>query len=177
MDRVKKVIILCHCLMNEKSKVKKVNITSSKYKKEFISLLIENEIGIIQLPCPEMICYGLKRWGHVKNQLDTPHYRKLCNELFQPYLDQIKQYLSNNYEVVCLVGVNGSPTCGVNRTCTGSWGGELGQNPNLKDTLNTISSSRESGVFIDEIKAILKDHNISIPFINFNKNNINNYIS
>jgi len=176
LDKVKKVILLCHCVINEKSKVKKVDINPPGDIKEFINLLVDNEIGILQLPCPEMICYGLKRWGHVKEQFDTPHYRNLCRELFQPYLEQIKDYLANNYEIIGLVGIEGSPTCGVYKTCTGNWGGQLGNNPYLQDAINTITLSDESGILIDEIRNILSQNNISLPLIDYNKNDMNAFM-
>ncbi|WIV11286.1 CD3072 family TudS-related putative desulfidase [Proteiniborus sp. MB09-C3] len=176
MDKVKKVILLCHCVINEKSKVKKVDINPPGDIKEFINLLIDNEIGIIQLPCPELTCYGLKRWGHVKEQFDTLYYRKICRELFQPYLEQIQEYLANNYKIVGLVGIEGSPTCGVYRTCSGKWGGQLGNNPYLQDTLNTITLAEESGILIDEIKNILNKNNISFPLIDFNKNDMTTFM-
>lgn len=172
MDKVKKVILLSHCVINEKSKVKKFEINPPGDIKEFINLLIDNEIGIIQLPCPEMFCYGLKRWGHVKEQFDTPHYREICRELFQPYLEQIKEYIANGYEIIGLIGIEGSPSCGIYKTCSGKWGGELGGNPYLQDTINTITLADESGVFIEEIKNILSENNISFPFIDYNKNEI-----
>lgn len=176
MDKVKKVILLSHCVINEKSKVKKIEINPPGDIKDFLNLLIDNEIGIIQLPCPELTCYGLKRWGHVKEQFDTPHYRKLCRNLFQPYLEQIKDYIANDYEIIGLIGIEGSPTCGIYKTCSGKWGGQLGNNPYLQDTLDTIELADESGILIEEIKQILDENNISIPLIDFNKNDIDTFM-
>lgn len=176
MDKVKKLVLLSHCIINEKSKVKRINTYYSNKRKEFINLLIDNQIGILQLPCPEVICYGVNRWGHVKNQLDTPHYRKTCRELFYPCFDQIKEYLRNDYEIMALVGIDGSPTCGIHKTCIGNWGGEVMDNPNFQDTVDSITSVYESGVFIDEIKDILHEEGISFPFTSFNKINTNNFI-
>ena len=133
---------------------------------------MENNIGIIQLPCPETTCYGLKRWGHVKDQFNHPHYRKMCRKLFEPYLDQIIEYKSNDFQIVAILGIFGSPTCGVNKTCIGDWGGEIGSNPNLGETLSTISSIDSSGIFIEEINKILDKNNLDIPLIDFNKENL-----
>lgn len=65
----KKIIILSHCILNEYSKVKGYD-KDENYEPntlDFMKMLMENNIGIIQLPCPETTCYGLKRWGHVKD--------------------------------------------------------------------------------------------------------------
>lgn len=173
MDEVKRIVILSHCIINVHSKVKswKKDENIREYDLiDFLKILGENNIGIVQLPCPEMTCYGLKRWGHVKNQFDHPHYRKLCRSLFEPILDQILEYRANGIEVLALLGIYGSPTCGVNRTCIGEWGGEIGSNPNLLGTIGTVSGVTDSGIFMEEIKSILKVHNIDIPIIDYNKN-------
>ncbi len=83
---------------------------------------MDNNISIIQLPCPEITYYGVKRWGHVKDQFDTTHFRKHCRQLFSIYLEQIEEYINNGYEILGIVGIEGSPTCGVNKTCVGKWG-------------------------------------------------------
>ncbi|MBU5438819.1 hypothetical protein KQI42_12395 [Tissierella sp. MSJ-40] len=171
-----KIIILSHCILNDKSKVKKIEKDPNPDVLSFIQLLIENDIGIVQMPCPELICYGLNRWGHVKEQYDHPHYRKMCRKLFLPILDQIIEYSANNYEVVALVGIYGSPTCGIYRTCSGKWGGELGSNPDIKSTISTVTGIEESGVFMEEIQKILEENNIELKMIDFNKEDMNETI-
>lgn len=175
MNKNKKVIILSHCILNEYSKVKKwdkeENITELDTM-NFLKFLLDNEIGIIQMPCPELTGYGLKRWGQVKEQYDHPHYRKMCRELFKPILDYILEYQSNDVEVISLMGIYGSPTCGVYRTCSGNWGGEIGSNPDIQSTISTVSSIDDSGIFMEEIEKILKDNNLNIPMIDFHKENL-----
>lgn len=175
MTKAKKVIILSHCILNEYSKVKKWD----KYEKitelntmDFLKFLLDNEIGIIQLPCPELKGYGLKRWGQVKEQYDHPHYRKICRDLFEPVLEQILEYQSNGFEIVSLMGIYGSPTCGIYRTCSGNWGGEIGSNPDIQGTINTISSIEDSGIFMEEIYKIFENHSLDIPMIDFHKENL-----
>jgi predicted secreted protein len=171
-----KIIILPHCFLNEKSKVKKHGINPSADIGQILKILLDNQIGMVQLPCPELMCYGLKRWGHVKEQFDTPHYRKLCRQSFDIYLEQIQEYIKNNYEIIAIVGIEGSPSCGVYRTCSGEWGGEFSSNTNLSKTLETIKMIESKGVFIEEIDNTLKENNINIPFVDFNKNNIEEFM-
>lgn len=178
MEKSNKVIILSHCILNEYSKVK-----TWKEKKEtkldimdFLKFIFHNKIGIIQLPCPELVGYGLKRWGQVKEQYDHPHYRKMCNELFQPILDQVLEYQSNGFEVISLMGIYGSPTCGIYRTCSGDWGGEIGSNPDIKKTISTVSGIDDRGIFMEEITKIFRDNDLDIPMIDFNKDELDNTI-
>jgi len=58
--RSKKIIVIAHCLLNQNS----ISDGTADFPSQFdkvINLLIENKIGIIQLPCPELICLGLSR--------------------------------------------------------------------------------------------------------------------
>ena len=87
MNRSKKLAILSHCILNQNAVVK------GEYKDmniffPFIKNLFENNIGILQLPCPETECYGLKRWGHVKEQFNNVGYKNksyldLCNAILR----------------------------------------------------------------------------------------------
>lgn len=175
MTKAKKVIILSHCILNEYSKVKKWDkdekITELNTM-DFLKFLLDSEIGIIQLPCPELKGYGLKRWGQVKEQYDHPHYRKICRELFEPILDQILEYQSNGFKIISLMGIYGSPTCGIYRTCSGNWGGEIGSNPDIQGTIATVSGIDDSGIFMEEINQIFKDNDLDIPMIDFHKESL-----
>lgn len=76
MNRSKKIAIISHCIINQNSVVK------GEYKDiniffPFIKKLFEENIGILQLPCPETECYGLRRWGHVKEQFDNCGIQKI----------------------------------------------------------------------------------------------------
>lgn len=140
--------------------------------RKFLNLLMDNNISIIQLPCPELTCYGIKRWGHVKDQFDTPHFRKHCRQLFSIYLEQIEEYINNGYEILGIVGIEGSPTCGVNKTCAGKWGGELSSNNYLQSIIGTIEKVNERGIFMEEIKILEKQLNINV--IGLDETNIEN---
>lgn len=164
VKRDRRMVMLCHCIINCNSKVE----GCSGYRgamSEITKLLVDNGIGIIQLPCPEMTYYGIKRWGHVKDQFDTPYYRKHCRKIFQPYVEQLQDYISNGYEIIGLLGVEGSPSCGISMTCTGDWGGEFSTNPNLKETLDAVEIIADRGVFSEEVSALLAEKGITVPFL------------
>lgn len=164
MEREKKLILLCHCILNCNAKVEGL----SKYKsfiKNLVDMLYEENISIIQLPCPEMHMYGIKRWGHTKNQFDTPFFRKQCENILVPVVDQVKNYIDNNYKVLGVIGIDGSPSCGVNLTCLGDFGGESSSIENYKKSIDSLKMVNEEGVFIEEIKKLFKKQNINIPFI------------
>lgn len=163
MKRNKKIVLLCHCILNCNSKVEGLSTYKSMIK-DLIDILYKNHIGMIQLPCPEMHIYGIKRWGHVKNQFDTSFFRNQCKDILSPTVNQVKNYIDNGYSVIGVIGIDGSPSCGVNLTCTGNFGGEFSCEENYKKCINTLTMVNEEGVFIEELKALLAENKISLPF-------------
>lgn len=165
MLRNKKMVVLSHCLLNVNAKVYGL----ANYKgaqKELIRFLLAEDFGIIQLPCPEMGCAGIRRWGTVKEQLDTPFYRKYCQEIFIPLLDQIIDYHNNGYLLSALIGVNGSPSCGVRRTCSSAtWGGEVSNWQDTEGMMRQISIIESSGIFMEQVDQLLKMNGIKIPLL------------
>lgn len=171
LERSKKIILTCHCILNSNSKVEGLSQYEGIFK-EIVDLIHENGIGIIQLPCPEMIIYGIKRWGHVKEQFDTLFYRENCREMLKPIIAQVKAYKDSGYEIVGVIGIDGSPSCGVNLTCSGGWMGELSSNDNIHNIIKDLKEINESGVFIEELKKYLEEYHINIPFSAINENDV-----
>ena len=171
MKRTKKIVIVSHCILNVNSKVEGLcefgNTSTS-----LIKYLISNNYGIIQLPCPEITLYGIKRWGHVKEQFDTPYYRKHCRNIFEPILEQIEDYINNNYTINALIAINGSPSCGYNLTCSSSaWGGEFLNKENTEEKVNDLNLIDKPGIFIEEIYTMLTNKNIKIDIIPIDEEN------
>ena len=164
MNRSKKIVVLSHCLLNSNSKVEGLSTYSSILKK-LVKYIILKDYGIIQLPCPELKMYGIKRWGHVKNQFDNEYFRNQCNNMLESYINQFKDYLLNGYEIKCIIGVEKSPSCGVNKTCiSSSWGGTVNSKC-IKEKIDNIEIVNESGVFIEELEKMLKNIDLDIPLV------------
>lgn len=166
---MKNIILVSHCMLNTFSKVESFGEEEGREeaRKKVMKTILENGIGIIQLPCPELIMYGTNRWGHVKNQFNTPHFRKVCKNEFEIYLQQIEEYIDNGYNIIGILGIDGSPSCGVDLTCVGDWRGEIGSNPNLSDTIATIKYINEKGILMEEISKSLYEKGIEIEMFGF----------
>lgn len=165
-----RIVILSHCFLNDGTKLsnqdKEEQGKEKKAKVELIKKWLDSDVEMIQLPCPEFLVYGSKRWGHASSQFDNPFFRKASREMLEPIIMQIEEYLSDKerFEILGVVGINGSPSCGVSFTYDGKWGGEMGGNPELQDTLDSIKQEQRPGVFIDVIKEMLQEKNIELPF-------------
>lgn len=164
-----KILIVSHCILNTSSKVLSNNIIEinkeADHRKKLLNYVIKNNIQLLQLPCPELIMYGSKRWGHVKEQFDYPFYRDQCKKMLTPIIMQLKEYASSpkHFELLAIVAIDGSPSCGYHLTCRGSWGGELSNCPDLDNKLNSLYLSNESGVFMEELRKLLKEEYLDIP--------------
>lgn len=165
----KNIILVSHCMLNIFSKVENFGEEEGREdaRKKIIKVIIDNEIGIIQLPCPELIMYGSNRWGHVKEQFDTPYFRKVCRKELETYILQIEEYINNGYNIIGILGIDGSPSCGINLTCRGNWKGEIGSNPKLIETINTITYIKEMGVMMEELKKLLEEKELKIDMFGF----------
>jgi predicted secreted protein len=134
-------------------------------REKLMHYIIKNNIQILQLPCPEFIIYGPRRWGQVKDQFNHSFYRKQCREMLEPIIMQIKNYMAlpEQYQIMGVVAVDGSPSCGYRLTCRGDWGGELSGMVELHKKIENLSMTSESGVFMEELIELFNMERIDIP--------------
>jgi len=160
MHRKKRIVVLAHCLLNVNTKVSGLALYEGVHK-EIVYPYIEAGTGIIQLPCPETSFIGLQRWGMSKNQYDYINYRNHCRKILTPMVEQLKEYHRNGYEIEAIVGVDGSPSCGVNFHSAGYTGGMINEAHKQK---NLLHESSGQGVFMEELSVLLEHHKLRIPF-------------
>ncbi|KNF07530.1 putative secreted protein [Gottschalkia purinilytica] len=170
MKKEKRIVLLSHCILNINSKVEGLDEYPSHIN-NLLKYFIDNNIGMLQLPCPETIVYGIKRWGHVKEQFNTQFFRKQCKEMLEPIVYQVSDYINNGYEIVGVIGIDGSPSCGVNKTCSGNWGGEFIDIDDTKKKIENLVMIEEKGVYIEVLEELLNLHKINIPFYAVDESN------
>ncbi len=107
------VQVVAHCLVDPLARLKGLR-----------PVAFTPEGPVIQLLCPEAGGLGLDRWAVTKNQIDIPSYRRYCREIFGHHADLIEQFAKKGYEIE-VVGVEGSPSCGVRSTTSGYTGGKI----------------------------------------------------
>ncbi len=127
-QRSKKIIFVAHCILNQNS-ISDGTADFPATVKPILDFLIKENVGIIQLPCPELNCLGLDRGNPKGSQSDviienTRIKGALKNEIVQKKLQlligqivyQIEEYLKHNFNIIGLIGINRSPSCGVETT-------------------------------------------------------------
>lgn len=146
---MQEIRVIAHCLLNPSVRLK--GLTPP----------IRQDIGgaVIQLPCPEFIYMGPKRWEMTKEQLDIPNYRRFCRQVFQLAADTIEMLFHSGHPIT-LVGVSGSPSCGALATSTGMKGGRLYEAEHIHIP--------GKGIFFEEIISELKDRGIKFNTIDIN---------
>ncbi len=161
--RSEKIIFLTHCVLNQNAKVRGI----AKYPgaiTPLIQFFLEEGIGMYQMPCPEMMYLGNMRWGSVKDQYNTPMFRKHCMRIAEDVADQTENYIQCRNEVLGYIMMDGSPVCGLNRTPRPKnekymWGGMTWYVPESENV-------RESGVYCGILKDTLAARGFSrLPLI------------
>lgn len=148
----KRVVFISHCLLNQAIRP----IESGRYPtvtKELLELFAENEIGIVQLPCPQMESNGIVKKVMTKEALDTKNYRVYCQKLSTNLLSSVEKYLKESYNVIGILGVEFSPSCGVHQIENGR------------------KNTPGKGILIEELEKQMQKKNFQVPVIGINMNN------
>lgn len=140
--RSKKIVLVSHCILNQNSVVKPLARAKGAYRK-IVEIIMNKDIGIHQLPCPEMIFLGMERESMTREEYDTKEYHILCESLSEQTIAIIKNYLKNDYKIVGIIGINHSPTC---------------------------SLRCEKGVFMEELLKKIKELDLEIPITDISTN-------
>jgi predicted secreted protein len=116
------VCYLAHCLLNANAKVDE-GARCTGVSMPVLSLLRAHGAAIRQMPCPELAFGGTRRFWAVREQYDTPAYRAHCRRLAEPVAAQVRADLAAGDRVV-VIGIDGSPSMGVELTAADAgWGG------------------------------------------------------
>ena len=137
MERSRRIVLISHCLLNVNSRAKGIARYPSIHP--LICELAEHEFGVIQLPCPELAHEGLDRDPAEIDHYDTPEYRELCRNAALRVAEEVAEYVSNDYTIAGVVGVEGSPSC----------------------------AASNLGIFMQELMVVLDQY--GIPFVSIDK--------
>ncbi len=126
--RSKTVVFVAHCILNQNS----ISDGTADYPgsiREILELLCASDVGIVQLPCPELICLGLDRGNvygsaspvveentRIRGMMGSDSATEKLKRLVDDVVFQISEYLRYGFEIRGIVGINRSPSCGVETT-------------------------------------------------------------
>lgn len=118
--RSKKIVFVSHCMINVNNKFPGYADVQGAYN-DFIIPILEAGIGIFQMPCLEVLGWGGVGRKHIEFDLDPNNldqkwikeYPELCKEWALLTADRFQDYVENDYEVLGVIHVGDSPTCGL----------------------------------------------------------------
>jgi predicted secreted protein len=126
--RSKRILLVAHCLLNQNAKLDRCAFYPGVIR-EAAQLILDSGVGIVQMPCPETLCLGLDRQAdpaalpsveaedtRIAIRMQEPIARKKMQQMAAELVYQVEEYRKNGFEVLGVVGINGSPTCAVERT-------------------------------------------------------------
>lgn len=137
--RKRKVVFLSHCFLNINTRFPQ-GCAFAGANVPVIDTLLKHGLGIIQMPCPEFLCLGLEK--ELYGEMQEGELRECFRDIAAGVIDQIEAYLGLGYEITGIIGMDPSPSCGVN--ASKGKGTMLGQD---RDT----SEKEAPGVFIEEL--------------------------
>jgi predicted secreted protein len=123
--RSRKIVLVTHCILNQNSKIDGCAHYPGAMM-EVAELLMSSGCGIVQLPCPELMHLGWDRRvdrqsartiesedTRVGRLMSASAGRLYCRRIAEETAYQIQEYVKNSFEVCGMLGIDGSPTCGV----------------------------------------------------------------
>lgn len=131
-ERSRRVVVLSHCLLNQN-----VRYLGGAWRPGVVPDVVEpyirEGVGIYQMPCPEQAVWGgvLKRfvlrfygsrgtWAYRLRGVLLPLFRLYTRwryrRLARSVVRHIEDYVRSGFEIVEIVGVGDSPSCGVRHT-------------------------------------------------------------
>jgi len=133
--RSKKIAIVAHCILNQNSRVFGLAERSGAIA-EIVEFLMFNDMGIVQMPCPELTYAGILRKSQTKDEYDNTMFRNHCKKIAEEIAEQILEYSKGKIKARIIIGVDGSPSCGVT----------------------------DSGILIEKLRSVLKKKGFTVPF-------------
>lgn len=186
--RARKVVFLSHCILNENTRYPGGACRGGCIA-EILSQCVEQDLGMVQMPCPEQIAWGgvtkqllLMAYGAKGTALYTLRhilvpwillYTKLVyGRIASQVTRQIQNYLDSEFSVQGVVGIDGSPTCGVKKTLDFKKSFEVLANIDIHTVTITDANKvvlecliNGKGLFIQALQRKLKLRKMDIRFL------------
>ena len=158
-SRSRKIILVAHCILNQNA----VSESTAAYPgtiRELVTFLNASDAGIVQMPCPELHCLGLDRGNRnagaspvlventrIRSMMRRKPAQARIQQMVQHLFHQISEYKSYGFDILGIVGVNRSPSCGVDTTSADN------------------SEVCGEGIFIEALRGALEKNGIVVPMV------------
>ncbi len=157
--RSKKVVFLAHCFLNQNAISDGTAVFPAAFR-DMVQIFLDAEVGLVQMPCPELCCLGLDRGNadgadspvtventRIRKAMQTAGAYQTLMELVNYVMRQITEYHRHGFEILGIIGANRSPNCGVETT---------------SDNEEEICGK---GIFMEELSKRLASEGLQIPLL------------
>lgn len=115
--RSRRWVAVIDCILNQNSR----DAGSARFAAlnfEWLQICHEHGVGILQMPCPEILALGFKRQRppgtSIRQALESESGRRCCAGLASEVADRIESCLADDCTLLAILGGNpGSPGCAV----------------------------------------------------------------
>ena len=157
--RSQKVVLIAHCLLNQNSISDGTAVYPAAFK-DMIQMFLDADVGIVQMPCPELCCLGLDRGNirgadspvvvvntRIRREMQTTDTYENLTSLADYVMLQLLEYRKYGFQILGIIGANRSPNCGV------------------ETTSDCDHETDGMGLFMEILNRRLAAENLSIPML------------
>ena len=149
-SRGRRVVAVIECLLNQNARDAGA-ACSPAMAGSVVDLCREHQVGLVQLPCPEMACLGLQRrraaGQSIRQALQTPACQQASAEIATQATDRLQAYAEAGFKLLAVLGGNPqSPGCAV---CADGDG----------------QMAPEAGLLMRQLQADLQRRGMQVPFL------------
>lgn len=151
-QRSKRVVLVAHCLLNMNARIDACGYFPGAMEGSAQALL-DSGVGVLQMPCPELLFNGLDREAHggraigIRESLQTDEGRVACRRLVDGLVHQIHEYQKHGFEIIGVVCNGASPACG------------------LVTSYHRDGIGPGDGAFVEVLKETFEANGIDLPFV------------
>jgi len=148
MHRSTRFVFLPFCSLAQGVRARGIVRVFPAVVRPVIDYLMDQNVNIVQMPCPELSFDGIDRRPCGKERYDTPGNRDVCRRVAGTVAHQVQLIQSGGYKVLAILGIDNSPSCGVDYVA--------GRGRQRK---------REPGIYIEELGAVVRERGLDVPFV------------
>jgi len=129
--RSRRFVLVAHCVLNQNA-ISDGTADHPGCDAAVVRALVDAGVGIIQMPCPELNCLGLDRGDpdgskrpvleentRIREALGKAAPARILASLVERVAWELEQYRKHGFQCLGVVGIDRSPSCGVETTSMG----------------------------------------------------------
>ncbi len=140
-------VFIAHCMLAQTVRAEGCAKAPAAIKR-VIEFLMEHEINIMQMPCPESIAMGIEREKHGKKWYEANGFRPVCKDIALNQVNYMLALQQAGKKVIGVIGVTYSPACSFEQ--------------------DNGSVYRQEGIYGEELRAAMEKHGIDAKIISVN---------